>query len=260
MSQQVNSVAHDNGVSVSHRLTPDLAVFVVSIERAIERRAAITNQLKELNLEFSFVNGIDVSKHDVSGHPEFDFDAGRRRMRRDVLPAELACAHAHINCYRNFLASNAEYALILEDDAVFTPAFSEFIASRSYRGISLLTLNHHNTRIKGWTKRVLFGGVETAELANSPFMCVAYTIDRNSARFLLDRGLPVSGPPDWPADLTLIKARATFPYLVIHPTPASSGQSVIGIREKSGKRSWRDYFAPWYWRRLFLKLISKKVA
>lgn len=238
----------------------DLICLVVSIERATARRAAIARQLEALGLRFEFVNGIDVSTNDVRQHPEFDFDKARHRYRREVLPAEMACAHAHINCYRKFLESDAKHALIFEDDAILTPAMQEFLHGGHYRCFPFLMLNHSNAWARRSGFKTFFEGIQVVRTLNAPYMCVGYCLDRASAARVLEAGVPVSGPPDWPMDISKLQVRVVEPFLVLHPPVEKTGQSMIGDRAFARRRWKSDYFTGWYWRRKWAKLTAQRIS
>ena len=48
--------------------------------------------------------------------PEYDQAHAIRYMGRALNGGELGCYFSHLNCARRFLASNAEYGIVLEDD------------------------------------------------------------------------------------------------------------------------------------------------
>ncbi len=51
---------------------------------------------------------------------DFDVSAFRARWHRDPSPAEKGCMLSHVNMWRDFLASDAEWALIAEDDSLIS--------------------------------------------------------------------------------------------------------------------------------------------
>ena len=52
---------------------------------------------------------------------EFDVEFFRSRWHRDPSPAEKGCMLSHVNMWRDFVASDADWALIAEDDILLSP-------------------------------------------------------------------------------------------------------------------------------------------
>ena len=52
---------------------------------------------------------------------EFDVEFFRSRWHRDPSPAEKGCMLSHVNMWRDFVASDADWALIAEDDILISP-------------------------------------------------------------------------------------------------------------------------------------------
>lgn len=52
---------------------------------------------------------------------EFDVELFRRRWHRDPTPAERGCMLSHVNMWRDFLATDTDWALIAEDDILISP-------------------------------------------------------------------------------------------------------------------------------------------
>ncbi len=52
---------------------------------------------------------------------EFDVELFRRRWHREPTPAERGCMLSHVNMWRDFLATDTDWALIAEDDILILP-------------------------------------------------------------------------------------------------------------------------------------------
>lgn len=52
---------------------------------------------------------------------EFDVELFRRRWHREPTPAERGCMLSHVNMWRDFLATDTDWALIAEDDILISP-------------------------------------------------------------------------------------------------------------------------------------------
>ncbi len=88
-----------------------IPVFVISLERAPERRAAIQKHLDNLNIEYRMIDAIDGIKTTPSeisavSSPEIT-----------VHPGVIGCYLSHIKVYEIIRDEGIEVALVLEDDA-----------------------------------------------------------------------------------------------------------------------------------------------
>lgn len=107
------------------------AIYVINLDRSPDRWAAMTARLAALGLTATRVPAVDA-KRDLDemrarrgfptplGDTIFAMNAEGRRY----LMGEEACFQSHLKAQAMFLASDAETALILEDDADIAPDFS----------------------------------------------------------------------------------------------------------------------------------------
>lgn len=94
-----------------------IPVFIISLACSAERREKIRARMDRLGMEFEFVDGIDLRRADISGHP--DYDGARRRLYFgcDLQPGELGCLLSHRKVYQIMVTRKLPHALVLEDDA-----------------------------------------------------------------------------------------------------------------------------------------------
>lgn len=97
-------------------------IFVVSLDRAADRQAAVKQQLE--GLDFSFFRAVDKQDFTVeqaikSGvYDEIKALRLNRYGIRKLLLGEIACAWSHRNLYEKIVAEGYERVLIFEDDVV----------------------------------------------------------------------------------------------------------------------------------------------
>jgi glycosyl transferase, family 25 len=102
-------------------------IFVISLVEAIDRRSFISSQLKVLDLEFEFVDGI--RGRDLYEDPTYyDRRKALRIELRDMTPGEVGCALSHQKVYDKIVERDLPYALVLEDDAVLSPDLPEVLS------------------------------------------------------------------------------------------------------------------------------------
>ena len=106
----------------------NLIIYVINLKRDSERLRNITNELKKQNIiNFELVEAIDSKKisdndinRSVSKNNKF-INPQNTNMNKE----EICCSLSHLKAYKKFIESKFDYALILEDDAVFLDNFTE---------------------------------------------------------------------------------------------------------------------------------------
>lgn len=94
-----------------------IPVFVISLASSTDRRAGISERLKQLGMEFEFVDGIDLRNADISNHAEYDGARRRLFFGCDLQPGELGCLLSHRKVYQIIASRKLPHGLVLEDDA-----------------------------------------------------------------------------------------------------------------------------------------------
>lgn len=106
-----------------------LKIFVISLLRSPERRARISSQLNQLNIEFEFFDAIDGSKGDHTLWTNYNY-IKRKWLISGKQPSrgELGCFASHYLLWRRCIELN-EPLLLIEDDSFIKPNFAEHLAS-----------------------------------------------------------------------------------------------------------------------------------
>lgn len=92
-------------------MTP-MKVFVISLQRSLDRRSRVSHMLKERGLEFEFFDAVDGRSLDHNSHVA----AGAPWA---LLPGEVGCYLSHLGVWRRVVNEHVDVALVLEDDAFF---------------------------------------------------------------------------------------------------------------------------------------------
>ncbi len=93
-----------------------LQTWVINLDRAPERLASIRAQLEHLGLPFTRLPAVDARQLTPEQRACLDEAAFRRLHGMPPLMGELGCYLSHVAVMRAFLASEAHFALVLEDD------------------------------------------------------------------------------------------------------------------------------------------------
>lgn len=167
---------------------PSVLYLAINLPSAEERRHAIQRQAEQLGICIQMVPA--VSGAELPADSGYDRTARRRAYSYDLLPNEIACALSHRKALRTFLDSSAEYAVIMEDDALLAPHFNE--------GMRELLLH-----LQGWQVAKLFtsdGGklypllpqptgacIEPVFPKKLPWVAVGYLYSRAAAQLVHDK-------------------------------------------------------------------------
>lgn len=96
-------------------------VFLINLDRSPERLALATENFAKVGIPFQRIAGFDASKEDVNlcqiDQPAFTKIHGKKIIRK----GEIGCYQSHLRAIQAFLATNKDFAIILEDDALPLP-------------------------------------------------------------------------------------------------------------------------------------------
>ena len=93
-----------------------LITYVINLDDNVARMQEVARQMTALQWPFTRVSAFDGRK--VDPHRISDYDEARALayMGRTLKGGELGCYFSHLDCAQRFLASDADYAIVLEDD------------------------------------------------------------------------------------------------------------------------------------------------
>ncbi|MFI0545582.1 MAG: glycosyltransferase family 25 protein [Brachymonas sp.] len=107
------------------------AIYLINLDGSDERLASATAQLQQHGIAFERISAVDGRKFDVDAHPLYDKKRALRYMGRDLVGGELGCYLSHMKCAQALLGSDAEIAIVLEDDmqcdSPFVPSIVEAV-------------------------------------------------------------------------------------------------------------------------------------
>ena len=201
--------------------------YVISLERAHERKAQALAEQEQLGLPYAFVSAVDAlgCDNDVSnsGYTE---ELGRElrniHQTRGLARTEQACALSHLKTYRQIIADGVDIAVVCEDDAVFRcdrDALMDAIRALP-SGWDVFYLYHRGNLQWQGRSRVSFLSV--------PGGAVAYVITQSAAAKLLELSKPLRLASDAllgrAVFIGLLKGYGAFPLMAAHQ---DAGQSQL---------------------------------
>jgi glycosyl transferase family 25 len=98
-------------------------IYVISLERARERREHMKQRLGDLGIPFVFVDAVDGKKLDPDSVEGYDKKRRAKWLGSTLTPNQLACALSHIGLFKQIADSEGPYSIVLEDDVVFEENF-----------------------------------------------------------------------------------------------------------------------------------------
>ena len=78
-------------------------VFVISLNRSMDRRAMVTKQMKHLNIDFEFFEAVDGRSLNDTDIGAVDFTLAKEFCGHDLSMAEVGCALSHIRLYEKII-------------------------------------------------------------------------------------------------------------------------------------------------------------
>lgn len=213
-------------------LPPTLKTYLINLDRATERLQRMADKCAAAGLRFDRVAAVDGASLTFPC-AEFDARSYKYLHGRRVIPAEVGCYLSHVECARRLLATDADHALILEDDVAFCPDFGRLLqlALADADDWDILRLSTVNKGRK-FGYRKLADGHSLAIALSREKGAGAYIINRKAAAWISRDLMPMRLSYDIAFDLEYLHGlRAAF----IDPVPVdqrdeSTSQIQNGIR------------------------------
>jgi glycosyl transferase family 25 len=98
-----------------------IATYLINLDGSRDRLAAATAHLGERGLAFERLPAVDGRAFGPADVPAYEEARALAYMGRKVMGAELGCYLSHLNCAKALLASDADCALVFEDDITVSP-------------------------------------------------------------------------------------------------------------------------------------------
>ena len=192
-------------------------------------------QSSRLGLDVEFFDAVDGRYGVPTQHKALvNRTDAQRRLGKVMTDAELSCALSHaLLCKVIAEDPGTEGAIILEDDAIFSPDFADLVQSGELQNSTedLILLYHSRARVFKNFSRQLFKGFHLRRPIGAPSGAVAYYVSRKGAQMIADKSLPVTGMADWGFDIALLDAKCIEPAIVQHPELRREQSTIRAIQE-----------------------------
>lgn len=174
-----------------------IPVFVISLARAAERRATISQHLKNIGIEFRLIDAVDGKA--MSSSQIAEIVAPGVNMH----PGVVGCYLSHINAYEIIRNENIKAALILEDDTRLDPRIRNLLFTGcDYQDwdYCFLDCDDHNDQgpvfYDADSGRTIGAGFTAYSLSSGPHTLHAYLISHSAVINRLAHAFPLERPID----------------------------------------------------------------
>ena len=176
-------------------------VFIVSLARAVERRAKMRAQLDGLGIRAEFTDAVDGVTLDLSQYRDrLNTDYWRVLRGRELSRGEIGCYLSHYRVWQTVADSGEQCALVLEDDAILYDGFCDVV-----RGLQESPWVWDVVMLSGRKRRPI--DKDLGEIADTGRRlvryrvrvggAVAYLITAAGAQKLLQYCREICAPVDW---------------------------------------------------------------
>lgn len=244
----------------------DFACFLINLDGSDDRLASADVALKAAGLRYDRLSAFDGRQLDLAKFEEYDPDATLRYMGRALVGGEIGCYMSHLKAAQAFLRSDAQHALVLEDDAA-PPLDLLEIVNKALAYLDdidptwrIVNLGNPSLKIASPCLQILrpMGAVTLYQAHYFPITTSAILWSRNGAHEFIDKHTSIFAPVDnffrhW-------ITRAGGGYAFSPPlVPTTDAQSNIA-QSSNVPRSKTQRHALYGWRKQRRLLVDKLIA
>ena len=209
-----------------------ILTYVISFPEDDKRRAVISERLAKQTITPTFIDAVNGRTLSDAEKQQY-LDPNRQNwLPRQLSAGALGCSLAHIKAWQALIASDADCALILEDDAVLSDEAAPILnklTGRSHQ-FDIITLHHYKRRPRHKIEQ-LSSGHELSVVRYNQIGAIAYLISRQAAMRLIKEVLPISFELD--VYMNRWWQHGVSNMLIYPPIAAEDGrESSIGYRQQ----------------------------
>lgn len=221
-----------------------IVYYVINLDRSPDRLAAISADAALSGLTLQRVPAVDGAAAPVREREAVLDEAGFRRLHGKVpMDGEYGCYASHLGAFDDFLASDADAAVIFEDDVRPGPGFLSAVeAIAAVDDWDLVKLMHHRLPALRARRRLPGGGELGLAWFGPTGSSACYLINRRAAKILREQLVPMRLPYDVALERGWahgIRVRHVRPD-VVASNPATKKSLIGGTKKYAAAR-----LAPW---------------
>lgn len=101
--------------------------YLINLDGSDQRLKSASKQLDNINWPFERVAAYDGRDKELADFADYDDKQTRQNLGRSLLSSEIGCYLSHYECAKKFLATDADYLVVLEDDMQMSANFKPII-------------------------------------------------------------------------------------------------------------------------------------
>lgn len=174
-----------------------IPVYVISLARAADRRAAVCQHLAAHNIQYTLIDAVDGSKLSPAEIQE------KVAPGISIHAGAIGCYLSHLGVYQDMVDKGLTLALVLEDDARISRRAADMLRTPVTEpdfDYCFLDCDDHDDQgpifYDPATRQPLGGGLWAYALSGGPHTLHAYLMTGRAARQRVAHGLPITRPID----------------------------------------------------------------
>lgn len=175
-----------------------IIIYLINLDGSDERLETATTCLSHQGIDFRRISAFDGRKIDPVGYPEYDEVKALSYMGRKLAGGEIGCYFSHVNCAKTFLESDADYAVILEDDMIPTENLMSKIEQmlEKLRDQTWFLINIGALKRKIFTPLFNIENHQISKAHYFPMTTTGVIWNRSGAQAFLENAYPIYAPVD----------------------------------------------------------------
>jgi len=236
-------------------------IFILTLNDAFKRRKALLASLDKMGLLYELWYGIDGRTGLLPEYERLiDRVATKENLGRVMADAEYACALSHNQIYQEIITRGLHGAIVLEDDVCLDDEFFSLVQCLREQPCELLFLGHNKGRFLRKKVVLLKSNHLAYKVVMAPYGAFGYYLTLSAARKFVQKSKKLSGPADWPCDITSLDCRAIMPRVVKHLDAAVASSHLNEFRNAvPSVLSSKRFLRLKYWQRCWFKYTGKKL-
>ncbi len=101
--------------------------YLINLDGSDQRLESATKQLDDIGWAFERVAAYDGRGKALSDFIDYDDQQTRKNLGRSLLSAEIGCYLSHYKCAEQFLQTDADFLVVLEDDMTLSTDFKTIV-------------------------------------------------------------------------------------------------------------------------------------
>ena len=176
-------------------MVEEFKIYIVNLKKDKNRRENIIREVEKQNLtNYEIIDAVDGNKLNQN-----ELDVATFRNKKHVnpwnskmSPTQIGCALSHIKVYENFIKTEFEVALILEDDAIFVRDFNNNLKQFILKNFKFRKQIVLLSELKEFHNKAL-ESTDNYEIVNvsNAFFTHAYMINKEAAKSIISFNYPV---------------------------------------------------------------------